>query len=363
MTIANTRPRVILDPNFRTVESVFSAYDLKRLYQVADVVWGRDDRMPDELFESEIVAADAVVFGHWRRSLHVLEQAGPQLRALLEIAGGHEHAQLDYETALGRGLHVGSCAPAFATAVAEFGLALALTMVRGIAGADAAMRRRDEAWLLDGNLMNRSLIGATVGFIGVGGIARELIRLLEPFGVRFVGYDPPLGDTDMRRVGVEPAELSAVFDTADIIFVVAAPTPGSDALVGSVELERLDAHQSLVLLSRASLVDWEALLSCSAQQGFRFATDVYPSEPVPLDDTIRDHPNAVLTPHLAGAFDHALHTIGSMVVDDLVAIFGGRQPYRMQYLTNANRAGLVQAPKASGWTEHRHADEDERTAS
>ena len=108
-----TKPRVILAPSFRQVDEIFDDRSLERLHDLSTVVWGRDEPMPTDHFLDEVPNASAVVFGTWTFG-DALEQAGPDVKAVLEVAGGHHHPELDYPLALGRGFHVGSCAPAFA---------------------------------------------------------------------------------------------------------------------------------------------------------------------------------------------------------------------------------------------------------
>ncbi|MCY4258298.1 MAG: hypothetical protein OXE04_08500 [bacterium] len=341
------RPRVIIDPEFRTMDEVFRPDDLGRLGDVAEIVWGKDEPMPTDLFRSEIAQASAVVFGRWRYGRDALDHAGPRLRAVLEVAGGHEHEALDDQSATRRGILVGSCAPAFGAVVAELGLGLALGMRRGIVEADRAMRARSERWLHEGNRHNGSLFGATVGFVGCGRISAHLQKLLAPFGVKLCGYDPPLGAKQLQARGIAPATLEEMFAQADIIFVLAAPSASAAAMISRHLIGQLGPHQGLVVLSRASVVDFEALVELSQVNGFRFATDVYPSEPIGANDPLRDNEQAILVPHLAGAIPEALQQIGTMVVDDLLDIFAGRPVGKLQYLTAKNRAGLVQITKNS----------------
>ncbi|MGI9609749.1 MAG: hypothetical protein ACR2NL_05590, partial [Acidimicrobiia bacterium] len=119
-----TVPRIILDPWFRSTGEIFDPETLERLHSIGDVVWARDEPMPSADFVAEVASADAVIFGEWRHGLAGLDAAGPRLTALLEVAGGHEHRDLDYTSALERGIHIGSCAPAFGPVVAEMGIGL-----------------------------------------------------------------------------------------------------------------------------------------------------------------------------------------------------------------------------------------------
>ncbi len=363
-----TLPRVIIDPEFRTMSEIFTTADLERLATKAEIVWGKDKPMPTAMFLDEIAHASAVVFGRWRHGQQALKYAGSGLQALLEVAGGHEHADLDYQQAQQQGIRVGSCAPAFGAVVAELGLALALGICRGISKADRAMRAGSESWLHAGNHRNRSLYNTTVGFVGCGQISLHLQKLLQPFSPNLIGYDPPLPHQQLKARGIIPTTLEEMFNQADLVFILAAPTPSTKGIISRQLLERLSSHQTLVLLSRASLVDFDALTELSAHNGFQFATDVYPTEPISLNDPIRDHSQAILTPHLAGALPEALQTIGTMVVDDLLDIFAGCKPAQLQYLNNQNRLGLLQTtqthPKNSKTTQHaQHAQNNHQLAS
>lgn len=338
--------RVLVDPAFRRIDEIFSTADLERLSRLAEIVWCRDEAMPFDDFVDAVGSVDAVVFGRWRHGPVGLEAAlgSGRLKALLEVAGGHEH-DLDYVRCLAAGVAMGSAAPAFAEVVAEMGLALALASVRGVVAADRAMAERSESWLHDGNLDNTTLLGATVGFVGCGGISRSLQRLLEPFAVSILGYDPPLPVEAMADRGIEPVDLATMFDRAGVVFVMAAPTADNHELIDRRLLDRLGRRQSLVVISRGHLVDYEALTEFAAAGRFKAGLDVYPSEPLSASSVLRDLPNVITVPHIAGALPAALLDIGRRVVDDLEALAAGRQPTAMQYLTLANLAGLQQRPE------------------
>ena len=335
--------RVILDPAFRRTDEIFTADDLARLRRIGEIVWNRDDVMPADRFVAEAGDVDAIVFGGWRHGEPALDVAlaSGRLKALLEVAGGHEHG-LDYRRCLDAGVAVGSCAPAFADVVAEMGLALALASLRGVVAADRAMAERSEAWLHDGNAGNGTLLGATVGFVGCGGISRSLERLLEPFDVSILGYDPPMPSDVLAARGIQPAELPTMFERADVIFVLAAPTAENHNLIDHSLLDRLRPLQSLIVVSRGHLVDFDALGPLAAAGRFKAGLDVYPAEPLKDSSALRDLPNVITVPHIAGALPAALLDIGRRVVDDLEALATGRQPKAMQYLTPTNLGGLEQ---------------------
>jgi phosphoglycerate dehydrogenase-like enzyme len=322
------RPRVIVDPHFRAMGDIFAPEDSLRLTQTVEVVWGRDEPMPVDAFRAALPDAFAVVSSGWRYGA-VLDEA-TSLRAILTVSGGWP-PELDYRFCFERGIRVLSAAPAFAGAVAEMALGLALASNRDIVAGDRAMRSRDERWLSAADGLDTFLLSAKrVGLVGFGNIGKSLRALLEPFGCDVCAYDPWLTDAYLREERVEPVELDRLLATSRVIFVLAAPTSENRALLSRERLELLVPDTVLVLVSRAHIVDFESLTELVLAGRFRAAIDVYPAEPLARDHPIRDAPGVVLSPHRAGLVAEALREIGRRVVDDLEALARGLPPRRLQ---------------------------------
>jgi phosphoglycerate dehydrogenase-like enzyme len=319
---------VLVDPHFRRMDEIFAPEDRARLGALAEVRWGRDEPMPLDEARAALADASAVVCSGWRYGDAALERA-EKLRAILDVSGGFPR-ELDYERCFARGVRVLSCAPAFGPQVAEMALGMALACSRQIVEGDRAMREGSERWLHEGNQSTFQLYGQPVGLIGYGGLARSLRPLLAPFGCALSVYDPWLSAGYLRSQGVEPAALEELMASSRVIFVLAAPTAENRALLGRELLERVRPDAVLVLISRAHVVDFDALTELVLAGRFRAAIDVFPTEPLPPDDPIRSAPGAVLSAHRAGSVAEGLREIGRMVVDDLEAVLAGMPPQRLQ---------------------------------
>lgn len=327
------KPKVVVAPSFRRMDEVFDKPTLSRLDRLVEVIWGRDGPMPRDEFDAALRDATAVVFGTWQYGIEAISQAGANLRYIFEVAGSHGHRDLDYRACLDRGIAVGSCAHAFGPAVAEMALALSLSSGRQVAQGDAAFRRGEEKWLHEGNVGAVTMWNKTVGFVGAGGLSVALQQLLEPFEVRFLGYDPWLDPQVLLNRNITPVELPALFAGSDVIYVLAAPAPENHHLVSGGLMGLLQPHQTLVIISRAHLVDFEAMTDLVLAGRFRAAIDVFPDEPFDPTHRIRKATAAVFSAHRAGAIPEALFEIGRMVVDDIEQVLAGEKPQRMQYAT------------------------------
>jgi phosphoglycerate dehydrogenase-like enzyme len=115
-----------------------------------------------------------------------------------------------------------------------------------------------------------------------------------------------------------------------VIFVLATPSSENRALLSRELLAQIQPGAVLVLISRAHVVDFDALTEFVLAGRFKAAIDVFPSEPLPIDHPIRQAPGAILSAHRAGSVKQGLWDIGRMVVDDLEMILQGLPPQRLQ---------------------------------
>jgi len=321
------KSKVIVDPYFRKMGEIFSPQDQRRLDDLVDVVWGRDEPMPLDEFLQALPQADVVVCSDWRYG-NVLARAS-RLKAIMTVSGAFP-LKLDYDACYQNRIRVLSAAPAFARQVAEFSLGLALDSAREIARGDRAMRQGRESYLQAGNLNTFMLYGQAVGMIGYGSIARALQPLLRPFHVRLSAYDPWLGDGYLRRQGVEPISLAGLMSGSRFIFVLAAPTVENRAMLSRDYLEMIQDNAVLILASRAHVIDFDAMTEMVLAGRYKVALDVFPTEPLEAHHPIRQAENALLSAHRAGSVREGLFELGQMVVDDLEAVTRGLPPRRLQ---------------------------------
>lgn len=323
---------VILDPSFRRMANILTPYDLQRLRDVAEILWARDEPMPEAEIEAVREQVAIIITGQWR---YGEVSRFPKLRAIMEVSGGFPSPQaLDYGYCFAHSIRVLSCAPAFGPAVAEMGLGLAISAARQIGWTDRAFRTGEPHWshtAFDTEIGTPfTLYDKQVGFIGYGGLAHALQPLLAPFRCRIQAYDPWLTETHLRKQGVTPVDLDTLLATSKVIFVLAVPSASNRALLDRDKLSLICPDAVFVLLSRSHVVDFDALTEMVLAGCFRAAIDVYPQEPLPKDHPIRQAQYAVLTSHRAGAIGEAIQNIGRIVADDLEALCQGKMPHAMQ---------------------------------
>jgi len=320
------KPVVILRPAPQRVDRIFTTASLERLHERYTVV-DLEDEPSEELLDAALPDAFAII-GQPDLPTSRLDRA-TRLRAVLNVEGNF-FPNIDYPTCFANGVHVLGCGPAYAQAVAEYSLGLALDLARGISREDRAFRAGQERYVSAGNTDALLMRGADVGLIGYGNLGRALHRLLQPFDPTIRVFDPWLPDSVLLEAGLHPAALEDVLARSMFLFVLATVTSESERLLGPARLDLIPSGARVVLVSRAAVVDYDALMSRISQGRFLAAVDVWPDEPVPAGHPARGLEGIILSAHRAGGIPQAFFQIGDMVLDDLDLIERGLPPARMQ---------------------------------
>jgi phosphoglycerate dehydrogenase-like enzyme len=326
--MAEERPLVLVDPAPASREVIFTDQTwtaLRERFEVVEV----DSSRPDGAAEFDRLLPDAFAVVGQPDLPGARVAAATSLRVVCNVEGNF-FPNVDYAACHERGIRVLGCGPAYAQAVAEYSLGLALDLARGISREDRAFRAGTERYTIGANHDAVLLRRAEVGLIGYGNLGRALVTLLRPFVPRLRVHDPWLPDGALREADLEPASLETVLTQSTFVFVLAAVTDENQHLLDGDRLDLLRPGARLVLVSRAAVVDFAALYERVAQGRFLAAVDVWPQEPVAADDPARSLEGLVLSAHRAGGIPEAFGSIGEMVLDDLVQVSHGLPPARMQ---------------------------------
>lgn len=139
-----------------------------------------------------------------------------------------------------------------------------------------------------------------------------------------------VGDGYLRTEGLEPVSLETALSGSDLIFLLAGGTTQNEGGLNRALLGTIRPDASVILASRAEIVDFDAFLELAAQGAFRAAVDVYTDEPMPVDSAWRKVPNVLFSHHLAGAIMPSYARIHEMMLDDSARVLKGLPPLRMQ---------------------------------
>jgi len=162
--------------------------------------------------------------------------------------------------------------------------------------------------------------------IGLGDLGQAILPLLRPFHCHIRAYDPWLPADYIRTLCCEAASLDEVLERSRVIIVVAGVTSQNQGFLGEREFALMKKGSGLVLVSRAAVVDFDAMLDSAEKGHIRIATDVFPEEPLPAAHRARQSRNSILCAHQAGGMNNAIMGMGKLVVGDAELIARGLPP-------------------------------------
>ena len=225
----------------------------------------------------------------------------PNLKLIQCLSAGTEW--LDRGALAEMGVIVANNGGANAQAVAEHAIALMIIVYRQL---DRQLRSVRAGQWMDGAHDSQdkfhTLVGKTVGIVGLGRIGSNVARRLAGWGCTEVVYNDILSfpsarerELGVRRVGLD--ELLAISD------IVTLHVPLDRTTLRMISTPQFDAMKPAALLintCRGRVVDEAALIE-ALRQGkiFGAGLDVTEVEPIPADSPLLDLPNVIVTPHLA----------------------------------------------------------------
>ena len=206
--------------------------------------------------------------------------------------------------------------------VADHTMALILGAVRRLVEHDASMRRGE--WDRGGPLTPWDLHGATVGIIGLGVIGRAVARRLQGFDATVIASDPVVSPGSVP--GVTMVERDELLESAEIVSLHVPMLESTKALIGRQQLAQMRPGVILVNASRGGVVDEQALVEALVAGRIRMAAlDVFEVEP-PTASKLRELPNVILTPHIAGVSVDVMRAMVLMAATSVVDVLQGRAP-------------------------------------
>ncbi|MGB8817548.1 MAG: hydroxyacid dehydrogenase [Rhizobiaceae bacterium] len=318
------KPLVLSCPLPRTLDLIFTPDRRQALHHAYEVVETTDETLA--ALPDTVLGRCRYIIGQPPLSAETLARL-ISLRCIFNVESNLIN-NMPYDAVFSRGIHVVTTGAVFAEPVAEIGLGFALTLARDITEADVLFRDGRELWGGDGNGAARLLSGSEIGIVGFGDLGKALLRVLSGFRARVRIFDPWQPASFIRDHGAEPASLNDVLTKCDTVFVVAAVTSENRKFLGADAFASMRKGASFILLSRADVVDFEALMDAVESEHIRAASDVYPIEPLPADHRVRKLKGFLRSAHRAGALDVAFKRMGDMVLEDMELMDKGLPPLR-----------------------------------
>lgn len=167
--------------------------------------------------------------------------------------------------------------------------------------------------------------GSTIGLVSLGWCARALLKLLRPFDLNVLAYDPHVSGGEAESLGVELTSLDALFRRCDVVSLHTPLLAETEGLVTGAQLASMKAGATFINTARGEIVRHDELIDVAARRrDLQFVLDVTCPEPPDPTSPLYDLPNVVLTPHIAGSAGAECRRMGRFVVEELQRFIAGR---------------------------------------
>lgn len=242
----------------------------------------------------------------------------PHLRGVVRYGVGLDN--IDLEAMANRGIPVEGNTDYCTDEVADHCVALMLASLRSIAEISAHTKAGEWPSVQDIAVLD-SLTDKTVGLIGCGRIAQQVIQRLSGFRCRILAYDPYLPPEVFDELGVEQVSIERAL-AAPIVSLHMPLTEETFHLINHESLEAMAPGAVLVNVSRGGLIDETALKEAleSGQLG-AFGADVLEGEGA--SHPLTRAPRTTITPHLAYYSPQSLERLRREQAEKLVAMLDG----------------------------------------
>ena len=258
--------------------------------------------------EDEIIAAaaecDAVMGASGARFTRRVIEALPDLKFISKFGIGVE--TIDMDAAAERGILVSNTPDQFnIDAVAEHTIAFILGLEKNFLNWTPQYMQAG-GWRP--GYFSDVLLNKTIGLIGLGRIAREVVKRLAGWQVKICAYDPFVTSAPPE---VTMVDLPTLLAQSDIISLHASPNADNKRLINANTLSQMKKTALLINVGRAWLVDSAALREAIIHgQIAGAAIDVFDIEPPDPKDPLLRCPNVMFSPHAASWSRTGLERIG-----------------------------------------------------
>jgi len=231
-----------------------------------------------------------------------------KLRYIVSATTGTDHIDVEYATQKGIQIVCLKGETDFLQSIpstAEHTWALLLSVLRNI---PAAYRHVLEGAWERQLFRGHNLSGQKIGILGLGRVGRQVARYALAFGCDTRAYDPYLNDWPMPEVARFHSAAS-LLQWCDILCIHIPYNADNHHFLNRTMLAHLKTGAVLVNTSRSGIWDERAIVELlQSHQIAAIATDVIDNEQTPslrtespLLQYAQDHPQVLITPHIAGA--------------------------------------------------------------
>lgn len=286
-----------------------------------------DDRLysDDELIELA-AQADAILPCHTEKfTAEVIARLPGNVRAIANFSVGYDH--VDVEAAKAKGVIVTNTPDVLSDATAEIAMLLMLGAARRASEGERMVRARTWKDWSPSFMVGRQVTGKRFGIIGMGRVGQVAAQRARGFDMEIHYYNRHRLSADLEHGAVYHETLEDLLPQCDVLSLHCPATPDTVGLLNRERIAMLPDGAIVVNSGRGGVVDDDALVEAlKSGKVYAAGLDVFNGEPENIHPGYRELENVFLLPHIGSATFETRDAMGHRAIDNLDAIFAGRDP-------------------------------------
>ena len=271
----------------------------------------------DEILE-RLDGVDGYVAGLDYITADVLEKAPASLKVISRYGAGVD--RVDMAAATAKGIKVTNTPGTNSVAVCELAFALMLCAARNVPKLHTAVEKGE--WPRSQGI---ELRGKTLGIVGMGAIGKNLAIRAKAFGMTVNAYDPYFDEAFAKENGIGRLELDEVLTTSDFISLHVPLNDSTRHMIDAEKIAEMKDGAIVINTARGGIIDEQAAAEAvkSGKLG-GLGLDAFEQEPL-IDSPLKGLDTVIFTPHTGAHTAEAVSGMGSMAVDNVIAVLSGKE--------------------------------------
>ena len=272
-----------------------------------------------EEFERIIPEDDALIIGAHPFPAELAEKCS-KLKIICKHGVGLDNVPVEKCRELG--IAVCNAPGTNSNAVADVTFGLIIAASRNIVACSEDVRKGD--WKME---IGVDVYKKTLGIIGYGAIAKNVIRRAKGFNMEVLIYNHRPRELDEEfKDYAKFVSLEDLYAKSDIISVHLPLNEDTKNMIDAEQFEKMKDGVIIVNTARGGIVNEDALYhACITGKVRACAMDVLAKEPIDNDNPLKTLRNVIITPHLGMYSKEAINAVSIMCAENVSAIFSGKE--------------------------------------
>ncbi len=247
-----------------------------------------------------------------------------RLKIIANHSVGVDH--VDLSAAKNKGIIVTNTPDVLSDATAEIAMLCMLAAARRGSEGDRMMRAGEWNFWSPAFMVGVQVTGKRFGIIGMGRVGQVAAERARGFGMEVHYHNRARLSRDEEQGAIFHDTIDDLLSHADVLSLHCPVTPETKGFMTADKFDLLPDNAIFVNTARGALVDENGLVA-ALKSGKLFAAglDVYGDEPGGNPELAKLE-NVFMLPHIGSATKETRIAMGFRAIDNLDAVFAGRQP-------------------------------------